>query len=95
MILSGRTTLDAFDDPGIRDDEEESQEADRLGRRADDLETENRDLSARLRAVSLLKVWRDSLGRGFVFSDELGHAVSPEYFPEPKPVRIETEGAQV
>lgn len=74
---------------------EESQEADRLGRRADDLETENRDLSARLRAVSLLKVWRDSLGRGFVFSDELGHAVSPEHFPEPKPVRIETEGAQV
>jgi hypothetical protein len=32
MILSGRTTLDAFDDPGIRDDEAPPEIAEKVAR---------------------------------------------------------------
>ncbi len=32
MILSGRTTLDAFDDPGIRDEEAPPEIADKVAR---------------------------------------------------------------
>lgn len=74
---------------------EESKETDRMGQRSDRLESEVRDLTAelaeakaRLQAVSLLRVWKDNLGRGFVFADELGHAIDPERFPEPKPIRL-------
>lgn len=79
----------------------ESKEADRMGRRADRAESEVQELTAqladakaRLQSVSLLRVWKDSMGRGFVFSNELAHAVDPERFPEPKPIRLNTKGAK-
>lgn len=79
---------------------EESKEADRMGLLADRLESEVRELTAqlaeakaRLQAVWTLKVWKDDLNRGFVFSDELAHAVDPDLFPEPKPIRLDAEEA--
>lgn len=47
-----------------------------------------REAEAALRRIQMLKVWRDNLGRGFVFSDELGHAIDPSRFPAPAPARI-------
>jgi cell division protein FtsX len=52
---------------------------------------EGREAKARLTAVRLCKVWRDNLGRGYVFTDELAHAINPDIHPAPVPVRLDKE----
>lgn len=51
---------------------------------------EGREAKARLDAVRLCKVWHDDLGRGYVFVDDLAHAVDPDTYPAPAPARIES-----
>ncbi|ACU71898.1 hypothetical protein Caci_2989 [Catenulispora acidiphila DSM 44928] len=60
-----------------------------LADRVRELEAQLGDAKGRIQAVRMVKVWHDDLGRGFVFSDELGHAVDPEIFPKPVPVRLD------
>lgn len=43
----------------------------------------------KVRAAGQCKPWIDDLGRKFVFCDELYHALEPELWPEPKPVRLD------
>ena len=54
---------------------------------------EGREAKSRLNAVRLCRVWHDDLDRGFVFVDELAHAVDPDTYPAPTPVRIEPKGS--
>lgn len=50
---------------------------------------------ARLQAVVMCRVWKDDLGRGRVFADDLRHAVDPELYPEPVSVRLDSDAADL
>lgn len=60
-----------------------------LAARVHELEAQLHNANVRLAAVRTCKVWTDNLGRKFVFADELGHAIDPEHFPKPAPVRLD------
>ena len=59
----------------------------------DSVVAEYQKAKAKLHAAGTCKAWTDDLGRKFVFCDELYHALEPELWPEPKPVRIDDEVA--
>jgi len=55
------------------------------------LRAELRVAQDKVRAAGQCKAWTDTLGRKYIFCDELYHVLKPELWPEPKPVRINDE----